>query len=68
MEYKSTIQKVCESLQTRGINLLDPESYFSFYIVKRNYGISSITSANDQITFHVIDERKFMMKVLKYGF
>jgi len=68
MEYKSTIQKVCTTLQTRGINLLDPESYFSFYIVKRNYGISSITSTNDQITFHIIDEQKFMMKVLKYGF
>ena len=69
MEYKSTTNKVYTNLRSAGKYVCNLHTYFSCYFVKCNYGISNIEIIDDTIIiFTVVDEKKFMLKMLKYGF
>lgn len=73
MDYRSTREKVITKLRDEnGIRVWHIHTYFSNSLVKNNYGISGITIEDNsylsEIIFHVIDEKKFLTKVIKYGF
>lgn len=70
MVYKTTVHKVLTQLRGYNIKVYDLDKYFSCYLVKNNYGISGVDIDNDviDITFHIQDEKKFALKVVKYGF
>jgi len=68
MEYKSTTNKVYTNMRNVGIYVHDLHTYFSHSFVKYNYGISNIEIIDDiVVVFTVVDEKKFLMKVLQYA-
>lgn len=70
MVYKTTVYKVLTQLRSYNIKVYDLSKYFSCNIVKTNYGIVGIDIDNDHtdITFHILDQKKFALKIIKYGF
>ena len=68
--HRSTKSKIVAKLKdANGLGIWDVERFFNHSVVKDIYGITHITVIdNDEAIFHIIDEKKFLLKVLKYGF
>ena len=71
--YYSTRDKIYHQLRTvNGVRIWDVDKFFSQSHVRKNFGISYIEvvepSYKSEVIFHILDEQKFLLKVLKYGF
>ena len=71
MEYKSSREKILSNMRAYGVKIWNVNMYFNNSIVQNNYGISSIQITDnpysDVVVFNVVDEKKFLTKVIKYG-
>jgi hypothetical protein len=68
MVYKSNSFIIYRQLRAAGIKVFDIQKYFSTHHVKENYGITGIdVDDNSEVVFHIIDQKKFALKVVKYG-